>query len=232
LSWYSPQPRQKPKRLPRRRPIKVVPSGIGDQGIVANYLMYYLKGGDHLHDFSPEKNHGTINEPVWKDGQYGWSLDFPDSSNYVTVPNDASLNPSSVTVAYWMKIFVTTWQILFEKSNQYALTISGGGQAYFHVYVGGTEYTCLAGPDLGDGLWHFLVGTYDGETAKLYVDGSQVDSTTDPSGALDTTGNPIKIGGTATNFDSILNMISIYSIAKSSSWISRRFQRTKGIFGL
>jgi len=82
-NWYSPQPKQKPKRLPRRRPIKTVPSGLGDEGIVGNWLFYYLRGGDHLHDFSPYDNHGTLNGPVWKDGRYGWALEFDGVDDYV-----------------------------------------------------------------------------------------------------------------------------------------------------
>jgi len=65
MNYYQPQPKQLPKRLPRRKPIKAVPSGIGDEGIIANWLMYYLKGGDNLHDFSPYNNHATINGAEW-----------------------------------------------------------------------------------------------------------------------------------------------------------------------
>ena len=104
MSWYEPQPKQKPKRLPRRRPIKVVPSGIGDQGIVGNWLMYYLKGGDHLHDFSPEDNHGTIYGAKFVDGRYGWALEFDGTDDYLSCGNDASLNiTDTLTVSTWAR---------------------------------------------------------------------------------------------------------------------------------
>jgi len=61
VSYYSPRPKRSPICLPKWIPIKTVPSALGDEGLVANWLFYYLKGGDHLHDFSPKDNHGTIN---------------------------------------------------------------------------------------------------------------------------------------------------------------------------
>ena len=60
MSWYNPLPVGTPLELSRVFPAEVVPSGIGDEGIVGNWLFYYLKGGDHLHDFSPKENHGTL----------------------------------------------------------------------------------------------------------------------------------------------------------------------------
>ena len=103
MSWYSPKPRQLPKRLPRRRPIKAIPSGIGDQGIVGNWLFYYLKGGNHLHDFSGEGNHGTINGASWKDGRYGWALEFDGVDDYVDCGDNTGEGEGAITLSAWVK---------------------------------------------------------------------------------------------------------------------------------
>jgi len=41
-----------------------------------------------------------------------------------------------------------------------------------------------AGTGVWDGNWHFVVGTYDGSTVRLYVDGTEVGAGTRDSGAL------------------------------------------------
>ena len=118
-NWYEPQPKQKPKRLPRRLPKKVIPSGIGDEGIVGNWLMYYLKGGDHLHDFSPKDNHGDIKGASWKDGRYGWALEFDGTDDEVDMGDiDAIDGLSECTMAGWVKAnALNTDSALFGKAE-------------------------------------------------------------------------------------------------------------------
>jgi len=124
---YQPHPKWKPLRSPQRKPIKVVPSGIGDEGIVANYLFYYLEGGDHLHDFSPYDNHGTLtssntDRPTWVDGRYGWALDFDGVDDYAKVPDDPSLDlTTSVMVMAWVKYDVVEaeYRQVLKKSQAY-----------------------------------------------------------------------------------------------------------------
>jgi len=47
VSWHSPQPKRKPKRLPKWKPIKTISSGIGDKGITGGSISlhtWYLVG--------------------------------------------------------------------------------------------------------------------------------------------------------------------------------------------
>jgi len=103
------------------------PSGLEDEGIVANYLVYYLKGGTHLHDFSPYNNHATINGASWKEGRSGWALDFDGVDDYVEVPADPSLNIREfLTYGFW-----------FYPRNLASGTFDGlinGGNRQFEVY--------------------------------------------------------------------------------------------------
>jgi len=242
MSWYSPQPKQLPKRLPRRQPIKVVPSGIGDEGIVGNWLFYYLKGGDHLHDFSPYDNHGTINGAVWKDGQYGWALYFNQNENdYVDTKTDDFYDMSApLTVSTWVWIDPAydidtgeEWDICgtFDGSNGWLFRLVAGDlDLWFASGHASSGYTP------SKETWLYWVVTWDGSDIKYYVNGSLIDtvSTTDSIAAST---NTLKIGdrgdmisgkGTYGN----LNLTRIYNIVRSQSQIERRFARTKGIFSV
>jgi len=248
LSWYSPKPRQLPKRLPRRKPIKVVPSGIGDEGIVGNWLFYYLKGGDHLHDFSSYDNHGTLtstntDRPKWVDGKCGWALGFDGTDDYVKVPDDPSLDiTDEITIAIWVKSNIPASSYskdvgLLSKNSwdeTYELYLDDADNYTMNIVDAGTQYTA-AGGSVDPDSWQFVVGTYDGETLKSFVDGSKVASTSH-TGSIDTNDKEISIGtrtgqAGAEYLDGVIAIIWLYAVAKDEGWIKRRFERTKGIFG-
>jgi len=259
MSYFSPKPRQKPKRLPRRRPIKAVPSGIGDEGIVGNWLFYYLKGGDHLHDFSPEDNHGTINGASWKDGGYGWALEFDGVDDLVDIPDSDSLDIASdntYTIAFWYKSTnfdpdVDDIAVMKPVSGGgvprflvsfYDVTGNGEPNMYFQQHDGTNVdyiYTDSFTPD--DGNWHFVVCVRSGSGAgnmDIYIDGS-VPSTAigrdEGAGGFSNAGD-LSLGGdyeaSKWYLQGTLTYCLLYNVVKSGSWVSRRFNRTRGIFGV
>jgi len=255
ISWFEPQPRQKPKRLPRRRPIKVVPSAIGDQGIVANWLFYYLKGGDHLHDFSLYDNHGTINGPVWKDGRYGWALDFDGSDDYVKVPNDASFEfGAGATFSFggWFKTSDTgglgeivsyqagggggneLWKFRYKDVDD-----DGNSEAQAQVRDNNLNLASLSSnAHVDDGSWHYVMVVVDASNNDfyLYLDGSLADSTTSAGWTGDfADSKPIYFGcldPTSELAQGSIDLVRVYKVMKSDSWVSRRFEQTKGIFSV
>jgi len=240
--YYKPQPKRLPKRLPRKQPIKVVPSGIGDEGIVGNWLFYYLKGGDHLHDFSPYDNHGTLNGPVWKDGRYGWALDFDGVDDYVTAPHDASLNPQGpMTITAWYRTDVVDGNY-----HQVAgKALGGGGGSYklyqdadnvfsFRVVDGASTYFPNGTTTVETDTWYFVVGRITSTDVEIWVNGNKENSV---SGGIGNSQGVFAFGTNPGNLgeqlvDGTIVIVRIYSVAKSESWIERRFERTRGIFGV
>jgi len=247
LSWYSPKPKQKPKRLPRRRPIKTIPSGIGDKGIVGNWLFYYLKGGDHLHDFSPYGNHGTINGAKFVDGRYGWALDLDGVDDYVRIGNPPSLNPDYITITAWIMgrdFDESDVQSLVEKPytslnspfHQYILGYNSNNP-YTGISVGGSLNTITGSTTLTNGNWYHLAMTFDGSNLRLYVNGKEdPESPLAVSGTIDSYDTDLEFGRLSTGggheVDGKVVIVCVYKLAKSASWIERRFERTKSIFGL
>ncbi|MCG2700708.1 hypothetical protein L6267_00900 [Candidatus Parcubacteria bacterium] len=116
----------------------------------------------------------------------------------------------------------------------YALSTVGGGQ--FLIMNSGTTYTATSTTDINDSQWHHIVGSYDGTTMKIYIDGTLEDTNTDFSGNLPTNDGNVRIGAdyqsTPDNFFSgLIDEARIYNRALSADEVgelyrvgARRFQ--------
>lgn len=60
-----------------------------------------------------------------------------------------------------------------QQSGGFGFTYKSDGKMYFYCMAGSDAYTC-PGAQVQTGKWIHLVGTYDGEAVRLYVDGELV----------------------------------------------------------
>ena len=109
----------------------------------------------------------------------------------------------------------------------YALSTVGGGQ--FLIMNNGTTYTATSTTDINDNEWHHIVGSYDGTTMKIYIDGNLEDTNTDFSGNLPTNTENVKIGAdyqsTLDNFfDGLIDETRIYNRALSADEIGELYR--------
>jgi Concanavalin A-like lectin/glucanases superfamily len=154
--------------------------------------------GSVVHDFSGHGNNGTISGGAqWTPGFSGTALRFDGTTGRVRVPDGASLEPTTqVTVTAWLKASKPVGQFAYivAKGAQRCDAASYGlytgpnrGLSFYVSQEGGDTFT--RSPDAGsrvwDGRWHFVVGTYDGRSVRLYVDGVQVGSGAQLAGNID-----------------------------------------------
>lgn len=147
-------------------------------------------------DSSGNGNNGTVAPATQHvSGYFGSSLSFDGNTASVRVPDSSSLEPTStVTVTAWFK---------GGAQNPFVYLVSKGGQgcqaASYGLYTGpnggllfyvsqNQALSFTRSPDAGtgvwDGNWHFAVGTYDGNSVRLYVDGKQIGNGTPLSGPI------------------------------------------------
>ena len=129
-------------------------------------------------------NNGSLEGNVeFVPGRVGQAFSFSGPPNDVLVPSSSSLKPVSVTVMAWVQHSGTPGSDQYVLSQgakgctaaSYALYTGFFGGLRFYVYDGGGFWESPdPGQDIWDGKWHFVAGTYDGATARLYVDGVQV----------------------------------------------------------
>jgi hypothetical protein len=194
----------------------------------AGYWRFDEGTGTRASDASGNNNNGTFMGGVtWDTGRFGSGVRINGTDGVVVVPNSASLNPTAaLSISAWIN--VDTWdggnRRIVQKGdndNQYRF-LEEGGVLKFDLFgvTNGTLTTTLP----STGVWHQVVGTYDGSTMKIYIDGHVV-AQQPASGAIATTTNSLYIGskgigGTAGNhFQGVLDDVRVYPVALSSDYI-------------
>jgi hypothetical protein len=179
-------------------------------------------------------------------GQLSKAWNWDNNSDVVTIPDDASLRPTSLTMEMWLRINAfpgsgvenilakTAFDGSTDHQQDYGLETqaTSGGRLNFYVFTAGANYLDVQTTGLSTGQWYYVVCRYDENTStpSVYVNATDVvDTTGGPgSGAIVTTydarslliGNrPSFINGAL--FD--LSMLRIRSDVVSDAQITTRY---------
>jgi hypothetical protein len=105
------------------------------------------------------------------------------------------------------------------------------GQGCIAVVVEGQRGLLCAGPNVYDQQWHHIVGTYDGEEIRLYLDGS-LQGVLPQTGSVDTSTREVGIGSYA-NADNVLygslDEVAIYATPLTSAKIKEHYDVGLGL---
>lgn len=138
-------------------------------------------------DISGSNNTGTLtNNPTWTTAsncKSGNCISFDGVDDYVIVANHSSLSPAVITVSSWVKTLnnsVTQQFISKTEGGSYQLNINyGTGKLGFLAFIAGAYRSAeISTPSVINNKWYHVVGTFDGTTMKLFLDGTQVGSYT------------------------------------------------------
>ncbi len=201
----------------------------------ANELVLHLSfdevSGNIVSDSSGLGNDCALNgNPAWIAGPFGTALEL-DGATWGEVGDDDSLDlTDAVTIETWAKIPAggETLQSAVEKGAAWV----PGLYNLSPLYNGGTilQFSDLpanctdinVGASIQDGEWHFLAGTWDGATIRLYIDGN-ADASMDCAGTLLTNDDPLFIGARGGNVRFVtgaLDEIKVYNYALSEAEIA------------
>jgi hypothetical protein len=143
------------------------------------WLPFHRRVGDAV-DLSGRGNDGTINGPVrgvaGRGGLQAYSFDGSD--DYVQTGTDVFSNADldRHTISCWVRpLDLSNTQILNYNEGNCDLRIQSDGTAEYIIFDGSSGFT-LNSSALTLDEWVHIVGTYDGSTQRLYVDGSEVAS--------------------------------------------------------
>jgi hypothetical protein len=148
-----------------------------------------LRGSQSAWDWSGNGNHGRLgstsgrddNDPTRIWGAFLGGLRF-DGNDFVRIPSAPELEPANLTVAAWIRSEARLGQFdyIFSKgasdcdAGSYGLYNSEHGGLAFYVSDGHEYAVSPEEYGVADGRWHFVAGTFDGQTVRLFVDGREV----------------------------------------------------------
>jgi RHS repeat-associated protein len=190
--------------------------------------------------------------PHFRDGTYGGSVsasqpgfvsgDFDsvlfqnaDTDGVVTVSTLSGVLGSALTAEAWVKYGGISTAGAFDdvvarnwgSAGGWMLGVykdaNGVQRAHFGVNVGGTVIAATAPVTPGT---LYLAGTYDGATARLYVNGSEVANAAASGAALDTSSN-VLIGGNL-NDDITIDEPAVYGTALSADRLKQHYDVGSG----
>lgn len=152
---------------------------------------------------------------------------FVSGSNKVTVASSASLSPTSaITVEAWVRIEdvpPSYRRMAWKGTSAYQLRLDGTNETNrfsFFVSIGGALEPRASGGSVPTvGSVHHLVGTYDGATVRLYVDGALVGQQ-NRTGAIDTNSNPFEIAST---WNGSVDEVAVYNYALSATRVTAHY---------
>ena len=154
----------------------------------------------------------------------------------IDVAFDPVLNPSAFSVESWALVTGGAGNYRSAVTSRdagtgtaYGYTLYAGNDNTWQFWVGnGTNWVPLAGPAIAVNQWAHLVGTYDGATARFYVNGVLVASAATPFAP--NAAQRLSIGGGATEtvsgnyfFAGRLDEVAVYGNALSLAQVQAHY---------
>ena len=188
--------------------------------------------GATLLDASGYGRHGTITGATWTTGRNGGALSFDGADDHVALGSLGTFYNSAFTLEAWVQ------KSTAKKDVGVVGSWTGTGPMLWVDHAAGRRYVTLgtsfssyldSGVSPAVGQWQHLAATFDGTTARYYVDGAEA-ATRSVSGSVGSS-NTWRIGafGAAPGgfFDGLVDDVRIYNRALTAGQI--RFDRDHGV---
>ena len=194
-------------------------------------------------DATANANHGTLTNGVtFAGGRLGSAGNFNGSDQFVSVPDNGTvLDPSSqITVAAWVntnavgsyqtiasKPAGTSWVSPYARYNLRLQDSANSNRFSFFAQQCCGANLLESTVSASAGTWYHVVGTHDGSTIKLYINGAL-----DTSSALSTTitdsDRPLAIGqhgNSGQYWNGLIDEVAIYNTALDATAVLNLYKR-------
>jgi len=200
----------------------------------AGNLICYESGSTSMYSLADSLEGTLVNGTGWNSSNGGF-WEFDNSNDKIIIPNNAAFNHTSqLTIESWVRFDGNSDDFIFEKGDvntQYSLFSHGTDIVFrtYHAGDGGYDTFAPNKTEVGivNGQWHHIVGSWDGSTKRIYVDGVERRSKS-KSGALVTTSKGAAIGafGGDTSgyyFGGDIAIVRIYNKGLSTSEVLQNY---------
>lgn len=173
-------------------------------GLLAHYTFDQSVSETTYDQSATGLNLAAAGTPTTTTGQIGSAVQIADNDSLQSSTSGASaIDASNITVEAWLKYdnwststnspAVARWDSS-TTNGSWRIGRTGAQQFRFSVYINNQVYTVESNSSKNAGEWYHVVGTYDGTTLRIYVNGVQEDSSNISQGSLPSSGAPLSIG--------------------------------------
>ncbi len=167
-------------------------------------------------------------------GEVGQAFSI-DANDYVSAPDEAALDTGTMSVEVWFRhdTASATYDPVVKKSDPsqtggFALEFDSSGSSLLWWVYTSSEWQSTGNAPIALGTWTHAVGTYDGTTSSLYVNGTLFSSATLSGGNIVPASDPLCIGRdpgnlTTRTFVGLVDEVSIYDRALTPSEVAGLF---------
>ncbi len=133
--------------------------------------------GGYAFDLSGNGNSGTLHGTTRTlNSACGGALQFNGVNDYVAIPYSSKNHPDKeIGIDLWFVIYSYERQVLVSSYNEggYRIAFDDGGDLWWTINTAGAGDISvpLQHESIPPNQWHHIATTYDGHTAKIYLDG-------------------------------------------------------------
>lgn len=220
---------------------RIWPAGRGVSITTGNYF-WGPSLSNSLFDLSGNNNIFTVvNNPDYSSAN-GGSLVFNGTTNYVTMPENLTLNSQTISIGSWIKPTLTAQSgFIFEKgivNSQYGIFLENNGTFYFRTQgLSTVDLTFTTATYITAGQWAHVVCTYGKGTKSIYVNGVLVAQQTLLTGTIPTNTSGCSIGAyggysgaKSYYFNGSIANLKVYNIVLTAPQVQQNFISLKGKF--
>jgi len=182
----------------------------------------------------PQSSVGTcidgLSTSAWnngKVGKYNASMSFDGVDDEITTADSPSLDMANMTVSAWIKTSNAAEQCIVERNNSTFYFCTNAGKLRY--WINGVAATWMtSNKSVNDGVWHHVLGTWDGTNKKLYIDGNLDKTEAGTGGDMGSTTVGLNIGVRKTAgvpqfyFNGQIDDVKLFNYAQTESQIKQQ----------
>ncbi len=166
------------------------------------------------------KNNGTIfgNTTPTSNGKWGKALEFDGDGDYVDLGegDETTEGNTQLTLSVWAKTLDTSeTRYIVRQENTVHLEYNSAGSFYFFTWnnTGSSGAAAASATGFTDGNWHHFVGTYNGSSVQIYINGIARDATPgSQTGPIKSTAENLHISrGTTSAWNGTIDNVMIFN---------------------
>lgn len=154
-------------------------------GLVGHWRLDSGSGSSVLDSSGSSNNGNLLNSASWNQGKLNGGVNLDGTDDYLDMGDLPVYESSNFTISVWVKRngAQADWVRIFNKGNaggapwgSYKLEFNNTSDTILNLHLGFTDGSAAlvqSKTPLADGVWTNYTATYDGNTLKLYVNGSQ-----------------------------------------------------------